>query len=144
MSERQSAHEDLSRPDDARMGSEREFGLVIGGFLAIVAAYLAWRGNTGFWGWLAAAAVFAACALLLPAALRPLNRIWYRFGLLLHRIVSPVILGLMFFAVFVPLGFVMRIAGKRPLGLSFDRSAKSYWIKRQAGGLDRDSFRNQF
>ena len=70
-------------------------------------------------------------AWLSPAALAPLNRVWTRFGLLLHRIVSPVVLGVMFFVVVTPMGLVMRALGKDPLRLRFDREARSYWIDRR-------------
>ena len=144
MNERRFTHEDFDRPEDTGPGSERAFGFVFAGFCALVAAYQLWQGRPTFWGWLAAGALFAAAAIFLPVALRPLNRAWHGFGLVLHRIVSPVILGLMFFAVFLPIGLLMRIAGKRPLRLAFDRGAQSYWIRRDGAELGRDSFRNQF
>jgi len=79
-------------------------------------------------------AVLAALALVAPRALKPLNILWFRFGLLLHAIITPVVLGLMFFTVITPLGWLMRAFGKRPLSLGFDRTATSYWIHRTPPG----------
>jgi hypothetical protein len=83
-------------------------------------------------------------ALLWPAVLAPLNRIWTRFGLLLHRIVSPVVLGVMFFGVVTPMGLVMRALGKDPLRLRFDPAARTYWIERRPPGPAPDTLNNQF
>jgi hypothetical protein len=83
-------------------------------------------------------------AWLSPAALAPLNRVWTRFGLLLHRIVSPVVLGVMFFVVVTPMGLIMRALGKDPLRLRFDRDARSYWIDRRPPGPAPDTLNNQF
>lgn len=139
-----SAHENLDRQDDVQVGSERNFGLVFCAFCAIVAAFQVWAGTGKNWYWFSAAAVFALLAFFLPLALRPLNLIWFKFGILLHHVISPIILGLMFFLVFTPIGLFMRIAGKRPLNLEFDRKATSYWIARNPPGPSADSFPNQF
>ena len=72
----------------------------------------------------------------------PLNKLWMRFGLLLGMIVSPIVLGVVFFVVFTPIAFVMRLSGRDQLRLKF-RERQSYWIKRDASVL-ADSFKNQF
>jgi hypothetical protein len=89
-------------------------------------------------------AAFLAAALLRPAVLAPLNRVWTRFGLLLHRIVSPVVLGIMFFVVITPMGLIMRALGKDPLRLRLEREARSYWIERRPPGPPPDTLNNQF
>jgi hypothetical protein len=134
---------DLAREQDAQLGSNRAFGLTIGAVLGLIAVFSFIFGTHGWW-WLGAAAVFALSGLLVPAALAPLNRLWFRFGLLLHHIISPVVLALMFYAVMTPIGLLMRLFGKRPLHLRFDRNAGSYWIRRDPPGPARDSFPNQF
>ncbi len=67
---------------------------------------------------------------LVPSVLRRLNLIWFNFGLLLHRIVNPVVLGAMFFIVITPMAFFLRMLGKNLLQLKFDPEAKTYWIVR--------------
>ncbi len=137
-------HEDVSRAHTVTVGSDRSFGMVFTVFCAIVAGVQFWYGSSAAWGWLAAAVLFAGCALVYSRALRPLNIVWFRFGMLLHRIVSPVILGVMFFAVFTPIGLWMRLIGKRPLNLASDEKADSYWIERRPPGPPPGSFVRQF
>lgn len=90
------------------------------------------------------AGVFLLLSLLLPASLAPLNRLWTKFGMLLHHIVSPLALGILFFLVVTPIALIMRIFGKDPLRLRLDRSASSYWIERTPPGPAADSLKNQF
>lgn len=125
--------------------SDRSFGITFVVVFSLLAAWQAWHER-----WVAAS-IFAGLALLAlavalvrPAALRPLNRAWMRFGALLHRIVSPVVLGAMFFTVFTPLGFFMRLFGYDPMRRSLDRAAPSYWIARDPPGPPPDSLPNQF
>ena len=90
------------------------------------------------------AAAFLAVALLFPAILSPLNKIWFRFGLLLHHIVNPVILGLIFFIIITPLGLVTKLFGGKLLSLGYDKTAPSYWNRRDPPGPPPESVRNQF
>lgn len=144
MTARQTAHEDFSRDEKTAEGPERSFGFVFAAFCAIVAGLNLWYNLLAFWWWIGAAALFAALAVAAPVVLRPLNIVWFKFGMLLHHIVSPIVLGLMFFAVFAPIGFIMRIAGKRPLNLKFEPAKDSYWILRKPPGPPPGSFNNQF
>ena len=139
-----STHEDVSRAETVTVGSDRSFGIVFTVFCALVAALQFWVGHAAAWGWLAAAALFAGTTLVYSRALRPLNVLWFKFGMLLHRVVSPVVLGVMFFAVFTPIGWCMRLAGKRPLSLSFDKAAASYWVPRGPSAPPPGSFDRQF
>ena len=144
MSSPTSLHEDLKREDGVKAGSDRSFGMVFTVFCALVAAVHWWLGKGTFWGWLGAAAVFGGFTLFYSRALHPLNVLWFRFGMLLDHVVSPVILGIMFFAVFTPIGWIMRLAGKRPLNLQYDPSAASYWIERKPPAPAPGSFDRQF
>ena len=76
--------------------------------------------------------------------LAPFNALWFRFGLLLHRVVSPVILALLFFTTVAPVGLLMRAFGKDPLRLKKDRAADSYWILREPPGPSPESMKQQF
>jgi hypothetical protein len=144
MSTQSSLHEDIRREDKVKVGSDRSFGFVFAVFCALVALVHWWLGKGTFWGWGIAAAAFAAFSLFYSRALRPLNLLWFRFGMLLHRVVSPLILGVMFFGVFTPIAWCMRAAGKRPLNLAYDPAAKSYWISRTAPAPQPGSFDRQF
>lgn len=138
------SHESLQRREEIQGSSDRAFGLVFAAVFLIIATYpLLFGGQIRVWS-LGAGAAFAVVAFVWPGALAPLNRLWTRFGLLLHRIVSPVVLGIMFFAVITPMGLVMRLLGKDPLRLRFDTRAHSYWIERRPPGPKPDSFPDQF
>jgi len=139
-----STHEDVNRAETVTVGSDRSFGWVFTVFCAIVAAIQFWLGHGAAWGWLIASAAFAGTTLVYSRALRPLNILWFKFGMLLHLVVSPVVLGIMFFAVFTPIGWLMRLSGKRPLSLRFDAAAQSYWVQRRPPSPPPGSFDQQF
>ena len=82
--------------------------------------------------------------LVRPSLLAPLNRLWMRFGLLLHKIVNPVVMGIIFVLTVVPIGLVMRMIGKDILHLRFDKQCDSYWIRRDPPGPSPESMDNQF
>lgn len=137
-------HESYERTDAPAGGSDRAFGLVFAAFFLIVAVY-PWIFGGGVRVWsLAVAALFLALGLVLPRALSPLNRLWTRFGALLHRVVSPLVLGIMFFGVVTPMGFVRRLLVKDPLHLRFEQEAASYWVPREPPGPPPQSLTNQF
>jgi hypothetical protein len=123
-------HEDFSR-DEVPQASERSFGFVFAGFFTLVALLPLVRGHAWRPWALGVAAVFLVLALVAPAVLRPLNRVWMALGALLNRIVAPVVLGVIFYLIFTPFGLLMRVFGKRPLALDRDPSAPSYWIVRE-------------
>jgi len=138
------SHESLERVESAVGSSDRSFGIVFTVvFLIIGLLPLFFGGPLRLWS-VAVAAIFGLVALLRPALLAPLNRLWTKFGLLLHKIVSPLVLGIMFFIVITPMGLVMRAWGKDPLRLRFDRQARSYWVERTPPGPPPDSLNNQF
>jgi hypothetical protein len=148
------AHMDpaLTRGDESKIGSDRSFGLVFAGVFALIgvwpALHLGWSPRLNpsalrLWS-LAIAVVFLAMALLYPSLLHGLNRIWLAFGEALGKIMSPVVMGLLFVVTVVPTGLMMRLAGRDQLRLKIDRETKSYWIIRDPPGPGRDSMSNQF
>jgi hypothetical protein len=137
-------HESFDRSEIAQSSSDRAFGIVFAVVFLIVGVLpLVFGGVVRVWS-VAVSAVFLALALLRPALLAPLNRLWTRFALLLHRIVSPVVLGIMFFAVITPMGWLQRAVGRDPLRLRFDREARSYWVNREPPGPPPETLDNQF
>src|SRR5262249_27567422 len=123
-------HEDLARHDDEPRASERNLGVTFAVVLALVGALKLYRGSDYGLYWFAAAALFRGCAYLWTAPLRPLNLVWHRLGLLLFAVVSPVVMGVVFYTTVAPIGLLMRFFSKDPLRLKFDRAARSYWIER--------------
>lgn len=122
------SHEQLDREHDVATSSERAFGLVFAAVFALVGAWRLWLSRADGPWWFAPAAAFALLALFLPAPLAPLNRLWARFGLFLHGIVNPVMMGLLFVVAILPVGLLLRLARKDPLRLRFEPAADSYWI----------------
>jgi hypothetical protein len=137
-------HEFGARVATVESSSDRSFGLVFAGFFALLAGYHWWRGGSLWLLWLAIAALFLALGLAWPHVLAPLNRLWGKFGHLLGRVVTPVVMGLMFFLVMTPLAVLMRILGKDPLRLRDPSGTGSYWIVRQPPGPPGETLRDQF
>lgn len=138
------AHENLNREQEIEGSSDRTFGFVFAAFFLIIAAWPL-LSRAGFRWWAGAiAAAFLLVALARPQLLAGLNRQWMRFGVFLGHIVSPIALGILFYLVLTPLALVMRLAGKDPLRLRFERGAASYWIERKPPGPPPDSMTNQF
>jgi len=125
----------------------RSFGLLLAGVLAVA----------GFWPWIAArslspapngwalagAAATLATALLRPGLLGPATRAWLFLGRLMHRVASPVAMGIVFFGVVTPLALAMRLSGKDPMRRRLEPAMPSYWIRR-APDPDPDTMKNQF
>lgn len=127
-----------------KISSERSFGFVFAGFFTIVAAFSWYLGGHRWPYYLAAGLAFLVVALVVPRVLAPLNKLWAKFGLLLHMIISPLILAMLFYVFITPIGFLMRLTGKDPMRRSFEPAAKSYWIDRDPPGPKPESFKNQF
>lgn len=137
-------HEDLGREDEVVGSSDRSFGLTFAVVFALIGTYRTWAYGPRGLVWLVAAAVFCTLALLWPAALAPLNRLWLKLGLLLYKVVNPIVMGLIFLFAITPVGFAMRLFGKDPLRLKREPGARSYWIERDPAGPAPESLKNQF
>jgi len=124
--------------------SNRSFAFTFAVVFFLIAGFLWWKESDYFQILLIASLIFAVAGRFFSRYLTPLNRLWMHFGHLLHRIISPIILGLMFFIVITPFGGIMRLFGYNPMHKNYDDSASSYWIPRDPPGPDKDSFYNQF
>lgn len=139
-----SLHEDFRRKQEGEGGSDRGFGIVFAIFFTLIALLPLRSHHPVRWWALALAVLFLAIALLQPVWLRPLNRIWTKLGLLMGRVVSPVVTGLLFFLVVTPIGLLFRLLKKDPLRLASSAGTSTYWIVRQPPGPAPESIRNQF
>jgi hypothetical protein len=129
---------------DPKIGSERNFGLVFAAMFALVAlSPLAHGHDVRVWP-LPIALMFLAAAVLLPHALAPLNQLWFRFGLLLGKFVTPLVMTILFFVTVTPIGVLMRAAGNDPLRLKRQPDAKSYWVERPQPAPAPASLADQF
>jgi predicted membrane metal-binding protein len=93
---------------------------------------------------LVVAAAFAVAAFSAPLFLRPLNRLWFRVGLLLNKIVSPIVMGVIFFLTVTPIGLIMRARNGDPLKQKLDPDMETYWIAVDPEYAARSSMKKQF
>jgi Saxitoxin biosynthesis operon protein SxtJ len=139
-----SAIEPELEPELLKSGSDRSLGIVFAAALTFLGAWPLTDGRSPRFWFLLAACAFALAATYAPWILRPLNAVWTRLGALLHRIVTPIAMGVVFFVVVTPIAWMMRALGKDPLRLKRDTDAKTYWIERQPPGPDPQTMTRQF
>ena len=127
------------------MGSEYSFGVVFAVVFTIIGLWPLVIGD-GVVRWWAVAIAFslAVVAILRPALLKPFNRVWFRIGLLLGRIVSPLVMVLVFFVAVTPTALIMRMMGKDLLRVKKPSDGGNLWIDRTKEGNRMGTMRNQF
>ena len=128
-----------------KLPSNRRFGLTFCVVFLALGAFAAIKGHAAasYAPLLAIGVVFGGIAFTVPGILAPLNRLWFKFGELLGRIVSPLVLGIIYFGLLVPIAFIARLLGRDELHLK-RRSVASYWISRNPPGPTGQSFTHQF
>jgi hypothetical protein len=126
--------------NDIKISSNRSFGLVFFVVFLLISIYPLLHGqNLRFWS-LIVAIIFLALGLLNSKILTPLNKIWFKFGLLLGSIISPIIMSIIFFFVVTPISFVMKILGKDMLNLKRNNN-NTYWVEKSG---PKSKMKNQF
>ena len=134
-----------SGDDEVIVGpSDRNFGFTMAAVFALIGSVGLYGGSSHAPVGLGIAAVFAALTLWRPQTLATANRVWLKLGLLMYRVVNPVIMAILFFAVILPIGFAMRLFGKDFLRLKRDRSLTTYWLPRTDPRPQSESMRQQF
>ncbi|MDC3141648.1 SxtJ family membrane protein [Alphaproteobacteria bacterium] len=129
--------------DELELPSNRKFGFFFAFIFAIAAAYFYYSANQ-IWVYvfIAKASIFVLITLTKSDILLPLNKLWMRFGLLLGRLISPIVLGIILFGLFTPIAMLMRLSGRDELRLKFLRKS-SHWISRSEP-IKSESFKRQF
>ncbi len=129
----------------AKLPSERSFGLLFTVIFLLLAGYTWHSGSDSLHTaiCLVLAGAFLLSGLLAPGLLTPLNKLWFQLGLAMGRIVSPIVLGVLFFIVITPVAIFMRIIGRDELKLK-KQNVSSYWIERTPPGPEPESFKDQF
>ena len=126
--------------DDIKISSNRSFGIVFFVVFLLIAIYPLTNGDEiGIWS-LIISSIFLILGLLNSKILTPFNKLWFKLGIFLGKIVSPLVMGIIFFFVVTPTGLIMRILGKDPLNLKYN-SNKSYWIEKNG---KKSKMKNQF
>ena len=122
------------------MSTNRNFGIVFFIVFLVIALFpLINEESLKIWS-LITSIIFLMLGLLNSKLLNPLNKIWFKFGLFLGKIVSPLIMGVIFFFVVTPIGLIMRMIGKDLLNLKQNKD-KSYWIEKSG---PKSKMKNQF
>ena len=126
--------------DEIKIGSNRSFGIVFFVVFLLIALYpLLKDSDLRIWS-IVISFIFLALGLSNSNLLTPLNKLWFKFGLFLGKIISPLVMGFIFFAVVTPIGILMRILGKDLLNLKYNKK-KSYWIEKTG---PKSKMKNQF
>ena len=126
------AHESIIAHSELPMHSSRSFGFLMAVVFVLIGLLPLMKGMEVRWWAVAAALVLALCAGFAPALLSWPNLLWFRLGLALAKITTPVVMGILFFFLITPIAVVGRLSRRNPLRLRFNRNAQSYWITRDA------------
>ena len=126
--------------DKIKLPTNRNFGIVFFIVFLIIALYPLIMGNEiRLWSVLISI-IFLILGILNSKILTPLNNLWFKFGLFIGKIISPLIMAIIFFLVVTPIGFIMRLLGKDVLNLRYNKN-KSYWIEKNG---PKSKMKNQF
>jgi drug/metabolite transporter superfamily protein YnfA len=125
-------------------GSDRSFGLVFAAVFAIIGCWPLLHLEEPSWWGIGIAVALAAIALLGSQILRPFNRAWLAFGRLLHLVMSPMVMGAIFFLCVTPIAYIMRLRGKDILSLSRRPDLASYWVLRPPSQSASETMKRQF
>ena len=126
--------------DDLKISSNRSFGIVFFIVFILIAFYpLINQGEIRFWS-VFISLLFLILGIINSKILTPLNKVWFKFGIFLGKIISPIVMGLIFFLVVTPIAFLMRMLKKDLLNLKFNKN-NSYWIKKTD---PKSTMKNQF
>jgi hypothetical protein len=137
-------HENLHENPDSKTASPRAFGLMFAAIFFVIGIWPSLRhGQLRMWGfWVGI--VFLIVALVLPGLLGPLNRVWSFVGSVLHRVMTQILMGLVFLLAITPVALLRRIFGGSGLALRFEPKLDSYWIERDHAVTDAESLKRQF
>ena len=126
--------------NDIKIGTNKSFGIVFFLFFLIVTVFPLFKdGNIRIWS-LIIAIIFLILGFLNSKVLTPLNKIWFKLGILLGSFVSPIVMGIVFFAIVTPTSIIMRLLRKNLLNLK-KGNKKTYWIERSK---IKSKMKNQF
>ena len=125
---------------DVKIGSNRSFGIVFFIVFLLIAFYpLINQGDIRIWSVLISL-LFLILGIINSKILTPLNKVWFKFGIFLGKLISPIIMGIIFFLVVTPIAFLMRMLKKDLLNLKFNKNS-SYWIEKTD---PKSTMKNQF
>ncbi len=131
--------------DTAARGRElRNFGLTVGIAFALLGLLLLWRGKTFYPYFLAASAALVSLGLALPLLLAPFHKAWMALSAILGWVMTRLVLSILFYLAFTPIGIIGRLAGRKFLDSEIDRSRETYWVYRDAAESAKPDCERQF
>ena len=122
----------------------RKFGVTIGIILVIIAGFLFWNGKELFQIFLTFGAVLCVLGITIPFLLKPIYWIWMIFATILGWIMTRVILSLLFYVIFTPIGLLPRLFGKKFIELMWNKSDSTYWNYRSGSVFEKEKYEKQF
>ena len=129
---------------DIELPSNKKFGFFFSGVFVVIGAYFYMENSlAATYSFFTSGLLFLVVTLVRADVLLPLNKLWMRFGLLLGMIVSPIVLGVIFFGLFTPISILMRLFGRDELRLKFKQET-THWILRDSSTAQTDKFKHQF
>lgn len=138
-------HETIASFRDVTVGSNRKFGITFSLLFAFLGIWPLIRSfHSPRWWLIVLSAIFLAAAYFRPNWLAPLNRAWFMLGLALNKVMSPIVMGILFFGVIVPIGWFVRKKGEDLLNLKIRPEANTYWIERVPPGPARGTLTKQY
>ena len=144
MNNRDSFHEDFDHGEAIQTSSPRSFGIIFSAVFGIIALWPLLSGAPPLIWTAIISGLFLSLAAFKPDLLQPLNHLWFQFGILLHKIVNPLVMGFLFFATVTPIAIIFKLIKKDPLNRELDQKCETYWIKRDPDNFIRESMKNQF
>ena len=127
-----------------KLPSNKTFGYFFSLVFLISSVYLFFQNNKLYIFFLSLSCAFAIISLTFPKLLSPLNLLWMKFGILLGKIINPIIFGIIFFFMITPIGLIRKLIGVDELQIKKNHNQVSFWIKRKETKIKNDSFYNQF
>ena len=122
----------------------REFGLTIGIILCLLGGIVLWRGKQTYPYLFSIGGIFIITGIVIPFILKPLQKVWMGFSIILGFFMSRIIMTILFYLVLTPIGIIMRVLGKDILDQKIDKNKASYWHARDAKPKDAKSYENQY
>ena len=127
--------------NNIKISSNRSFGVVFFIVFLFIALYpITYSEDIRIWS-LIISFIFIILGLLNSKILTPLNKLWFQFGVILGKIISPIIMGIIFFLVVTPIGLIMKVLGKDLLRLKYNKKDNTYWIEKNG---PKSKMKNQF
>ena len=122
----------------------RSFGITIGIVLSIIGGLLWWKEKDYYNIFIIISAAFVLFGLILPVVLKPIQKAWMTLAVILGWFMTRLILSILFYLIFTPMALFSKIVGKKFLDLKMDGNEKSYWINREPGTPDKNTYEKQF